>query len=245
MYGWSSNDDTHSTSAAWWMSFLSKYVSVDAKGGHGDLGPQGIALARKAVFSCPAWDGPDWAEVTGYSMNYMVSLSPSHPAINNNAGQPGIPAKEWLNNQLVAGGGTVSTSGTWYKMSQIQMPAQRCFLADSAALVLEAWKWPTGPIPAGITVTPPPQGAIPVAANQSMYTSGIDGQTTFDYYRHGIYPNKVMYTAPPGPAFGSGGPCFDPHGGKVSYNILYFDGHAATSVDRAESYRSVRMRFPG
>ena len=244
-FGWTTNDDTHSTSAAWWMSFLAKYISSDAKGGHGETGGQGVQLRRAKVFSCPAWEGPDWPEVTGYTMNYMVSLTASHPQLWNNAGQPNIKASEWLNIQLAAGGGTVSTSGTWYKMSQITKPAQRCFLADSAALQLEAWKWPAGQVPASIVVQPPPQGSIPAAVNQSMYTSGIDGQTTFDYYRHGVYPNKIMYSAPPGPAFGSGGPCFDPKGGKSSYNILYFDGHAASSHDLTDSYRSVRMRWPG
>ena len=244
-YGWNGHDATHNESAAWWMSFLAKYVATDTKGGHGDTGPDGIQARTKAVFQCPAWDGPDWPEVTGYSMNYMVSLTPTHPAMFNNAGQPGIAAKEWLNIQLAADGSIVPTSGTWYKMSQIKNASQRCFLADSASLVLECWKWPSGPIPSSIVVQPPPQGSIPAVVNQSMYTSGIDGQTTFDYYRHGLYPNKVNYTAPPGPAFGSGGPCFDPRGGKVSYNILYFDGHAASSNDRTDSYRTVRMRWPG
>ena len=81
--------------------------------------------------------------------------------------------------------------------------------------------------------------------NDSMYNTGISGQTTFDYYRHGTYPGMIAtYTSPSG-TFGSGGPCFDPRGGKVSYNILYWDGHAASSNDRTEAYRSVRMRYPG
>ena len=56
-------------------------------------------------------------------MNYMVSLTPTHPTPFNNAGQPGIPAKEWLNVQLAAGGGTIPASGTWYKINQITTPA--------------------------------------------------------------------------------------------------------------------------
>ena len=113
-YGASSNDATHNTSAAWWMSFLATYISDDTKGGHGDTGPDGIQLRQKAVFYCPAWDGPDWPEVTGYSMNYMVSLSSTHPALGVAASSPTIPQSEWLNIQLVSpasGGGTVAGSG--------------------------------------------------------------------------------------------------------------------------------------
>jgi prepilin-type N-terminal cleavage/methylation domain-containing protein/prepilin-type processing-associated H-X9-DG protein len=250
-YGWTSADATHATAAAWWMNFISKYLS-SYRGGAGDRDVGTTALARNSPFWCPAWggaqnpnDGGQWVHVTGYSMNYMVSLTPTHPAIFNNAGQPNIPAKEWLNIQLNPAGGYIATSGTWYKLTQIKMPAQRCFLADAAGLQLEAWKWPAGAVPANISVTPPPQGMIPALANQSMYTAGVDGQTTFDYYRHGVYPRMTSYTAPPGPAFGGGGPCFDPKGGKVSYNILYFDGHAVSTTDRTEAYRSVRMRWPG
>jgi prepilin-type processing-associated H-X9-DG protein len=173
-------------------------------------------------------------------MNYMVSLTPTHPALFNAADQTNIPSKEWLNIQLKAGGGTIPASGTWYKLSQITMPAQRCFLADAAALQLEAWKWEAGQIPQSQYGSVPPMGHLPALANQSMYSAGINCQTTFDYYRHGIYPRQINYTG-----FWGSGTCFDPAGGKVSYNILYYDGHAISTTDRTEAYRSVRMRWPG
>ena len=243
LYGWTYGtvDDAANNKtkdAAWWMNFIAKYCS-SYRGGSGDATPAQVQLTRKGVFWCPSWDGPDWRQVTGYGMNYMVSLTPGHPKLNSNAGQPNIPCKEWLNVQLQKNGPYIEASGTWYKLSQITMPSQRCFLADSAALQLEAWKWPAA-VPKNIQVLPPPQGAIPVLVNQSMYT-GIDGQTTCDYYRHGIYPNRISYSSP---IWGSG-PAFDPNGGKTSYNILYFDGHAVTSNDRADIYRAVRMRWPG
>lgn len=244
MFGWPSQDATHTTSAAWWMSFLAKYVNTGAKGGHADNTGLLYQEKLKAVFSCPSWDGPSdgtsWPEVTGYSMNYMVSFTPSHPTINSS----NVPAtKEWLNIQLVdpkLGGGTIANSGTWYKLSQITMSDQRCFLADSSALELQAYKWTVNPLK-GTKFQPPPMGQEPATASTgTMYTS-ISNETTFDYYRHGVYPKWGTFDCSP---WGTGS-CFDPHGGKVSYNILYFDGHASTSNDRADAYRGVRMRWPG
>jgi prepilin-type N-terminal cleavage/methylation domain-containing protein/prepilin-type processing-associated H-X9-DG protein len=253
IYGWVIDDALHSKSAAWWMNFLAKYLS-SYRGGSGDVTAAKAALARNSPFWCPAWGGAidpsgggEWVHVTGYSMNYMVSLSPTHPTPWQAAATNTVPAGEWLNAQLRPGPSPIEpTGGTWYKLNQIRHPTQRCFLADAAGLFLEAWKWPAGGAPQNLSAPPPPQGAIPALSNQSMYTSGIDGQTTFDYYRHGVYPKKIDYAAPAGgPAFGSGGPCFDPRGGKVAYNILYFDGHAVSSVDRTEAYRAVRLRWPG
>jgi prepilin-type N-terminal cleavage/methylation domain-containing protein/prepilin-type processing-associated H-X9-DG protein len=257
MFGSTSNDATHSTSAAWWMSFLATYVNTGSKGGHADTTSVEYQAKLKSVFSCPSWGGPadgsSWPEVTGYSMNYMVSLSPSHPPLNNAAlnvvSATGVPAKEWLNIQLnsaASGGGINPASGTWYKLSSITMSTQRCFLADSAALQLEAWRWETKvlSIPGVSPPAPPPMGQIPPSQSTTMYTIGptgpITNQTTFDYYRHGIYPKFGTFATHWGT-----GTCFDPSGGKVSYNILYFDGHASSSNDRADAYRCVRMRWPG
>ena len=100
----------------------------------------GHRSGRKAVFSCPAWEGPDWPEVTGYSMNYMVSLSPSHPV----AEQQCRPARH-------PGQGVVEHSASgrrWNGVDQRYMvqdepdPDARTarFLADSAA----PWYWKRG-----------------------------------------------------------------------------------------------------
>jgi prepilin-type processing-associated H-X9-DG protein len=52
-------------------------------------------------------------------------------------------------------------------------------------------------------------------------------------YRHGKYPPVGDNEA------------FKPTGGAISFNILYGDGHAVKTTDRAEAYRSVRQRYPG
>ena len=57
--------------------------------------------------------------------------------------------------------------------------------------------------------------------------------TSFDYYRHGIFP-KVA----------SGGEYFQTKGGKISYNILYADGHVITSHDRSDAYMSILLQYP-
>jgi len=252
-FGWTADDATHSTSAAWWMSFLATYIAKDAKGGHGDTGSTGYQTRQQEVFYCPAWDGPDWPEVTGYCMNYMPTLSPTHPAIGHAAVAPEVPSSEWANIQLQSlaqGGGTISTSGTWFKLSQIKMATQRCFLADAAGLELECWDWPSSSGLSSITTFPPPQSPLPPVVNAPTLDGGMRGQTTCDWYRHGVYPKQIpagAFSAGLGqPSWGSNSrPCFDPHGGKISYNILFFDGHAVTSHDRADIYRAVRMRWPG
>ena len=49
-------DATHTTDAAYWMNFLSKYSS-SYRGGTADVSKGQAALARDAVFNCPAWGG--------------------------------------------------------------------------------------------------------------------------------------------------------------------------------------------
>jgi prepilin-type N-terminal cleavage/methylation domain-containing protein/prepilin-type processing-associated H-X9-DG protein len=243
-YGSATNDATHSTSAAWWMNFLAKYMTSE-RGGTGDISFTSQALARNSPYWCPAWRPvdiadalhPEWVHATGYSMNYMVSLTGNHPLSNNDATTTNVPPKEWLNIQLQAGGGIVPSGGTWYKQTQIRNPAERCFLADSAYLMLVSWKAPV--LPANVKAAPPPQNLLPTAQT-GPYTAGINGQNSFDCYRHGVYPGVAAYSG----VFGAG-TAFKQTGGKVSYNILYFDGHVSNSVDRADGYRAVRMHYPG
>jgi prepilin-type processing-associated H-X9-DG protein len=59
-----------------------------------------------------------------------------------------------------------------------------------------------------------------------------NGETSYDYYRHGKYPAHA-------------GSTFATTGGKVLYNILYADGHVSGAITREEGFKAARMRFPG
>jgi len=224
--------------AAWWMTFLAPYLSKQSKGGAGDLSLLNSASARSTCFWCPGWPGvvedrAAWQpygefvhERSGYSMNYMLSFGPGNPAGNPAAGtEAHPPIAEWANAGLRAGGNDNSpdpTLGKWWRLTQITRPADRCFLADCYHLFLMAPYAPAQSLPG--------QQKLPTGNASAGIT--VPGQCTFDWYRHGTYPKLA-------------GATFDPNGGKVAYNILYFDGHVSKSVDRTEGYRAIRMRYPG
>jgi prepilin-type processing-associated H-X9-DG protein len=85
----------------------------------------------------------------------------------------------------------------------------------------------------------PATGVIPAQKIWSrlvgQYSAGINGQATYDFYRHGKNP-PVQVPGDTG--------YYAVVGGKYAYNILYCDGHEATSTDPAEGYRAARLRFP-
>jgi prepilin-type processing-associated H-X9-DG protein len=62
------------------------------------------------------------------------------------------------------------------------------------------------------------------------------GQTSFDYFRHGVYPK---------PTVDGGHPAYPTTAGKMAYNILYFDGHVGESNTPKDAFQSIRMRYPG
>jgi prepilin-type N-terminal cleavage/methylation domain-containing protein len=251
-------NSTRSTSdACWWMNFLAKFVLSASHGGSGDLNSSNLQTTRASVIACPAFQfvmeppGTNrngvpfdyWRQVPGYSMNYMVSMTPTHPAYNTDAANAanGILSSEWSASTFQ--NSVLNTSwGKWYKLSQITRPTERAFLADANYLYLQAWKAPVWPKNAALPEGPPPQATIPTDES-APYTSGVNGQNTFDVYRHGIYPPATTYSG----KWGNSGSAtvFDPRKGKVSYNVLFFEGHVANMTDRESAYRVVRMRYPG
>ncbi|HEY1686188.1 MAG TPA: prepilin-type N-terminal cleavage/methylation domain-containing protein [Tepidisphaeraceae bacterium] len=269
--------------AAWWPEFLAHFLG-SAKGGQGDwysTGSNGgmtldqrVAIARQSPFWCPAWSAPVTGNAqqplyTGYSVNYMVSVTPSHPVspfggtpqsfLNNTTGSSptymgtpttvhDLPAGEWFN--VYYNGSAVPSvdprAGKWYKLTQITLQSQRCFMADNTSLFLECWMPPTTQSNVKGIVIPPPQNVTPAFGGQGSYsnpTSSSTGQNTFDCYRHGVYPNVLPSWT--GNGYSLTTPCFAQTGGKVAYNILYYDGHVQESFDRTDAYRSVRLRYPG
>jgi prepilin-type N-terminal cleavage/methylation domain-containing protein/prepilin-type processing-associated H-X9-DG protein len=253
-----------SASAAWWMNFLAHFISTQ-RGGTGDTNLNDSGLVTQTVFWCPSWTPvtsldtagsvllrTEWAHATGYSMNYMPSLSPRHPAAWQDAsastGTSKVPTSEWFNISFsppTAFNSYNPQYGTWYKLSQIKDGQHRCFLADCSYLMLVAWEAPvTTPLRPGQSPPPlPAQNILPTGNGQTFYTAGggaisgfgIQGQNSFDCYRHGIYPPITVAGT---------GRAFNATSGKVSYNILFYDGHVENSTDRADAYRVVRMRYP-
>jgi len=228
LYGAPANvPGSSTTEAAWWMNFIAKYVTK-TKGGTADMSRDGVQLNQKTViWGCPEWQGfPDTGfdaqftsmdlHSTGYCINYMPTYSTTNPGMMKDF----PPDVEMLDIVIDANANVQTTKCTWWKFTKYSDPSQRALLGDCIASALEA------KAPSSATAFQPQ----PVAGTK-QYTNGT-GQTTFDFYRHGKYPRM------------SNG-AFLADGGKVSYNILYCDGHVANVTDRAEAYRSIRMRFPG
>lgn len=225
------------TNAAWWMNFLAKFISSQ-RGGRGDFTVMSQETARNSPLWCPSWQavidtsqpGGFQPHYTGYSMNYMVTMMPNYPTKDNDPGVGTVcPPSEWFNVRWESSS-IVPSGGKWYRVSQIKMPGQRCFLADDTYIMLSAWQHPPI-VPAGRMPDLPGQGLLPTSGGLRSWDSGQQGQSSFDYYRHGVYPSVA-------------GTAFNAKGGKVSYNILYFDGHVANTNDRGDAFRAVRMRYP-
>ncbi|HEV2294068.1 MAG TPA: hypothetical protein VGR35_09430 [Tepidisphaeraceae bacterium] len=221
--------------AAYWFNFLAKYVTK-AKGGTADPDFQSQATFQETVvWGCPAFQKyPDngiraeWQPgFVGYSWNPHPSFTATNPAAGVRR-----PADTFRNNEQIDRCGVISTDdfatfqNRWFRITQYTRPAERALIADSVGWILEA-----NAVPAS--------GAIPGQklhyARPEFANPGGTGQTTFDWYRHGRVP-PVESTV--------NGGYFRSEGGKVSYNILYLDGHVVRSIDRRDAYRCTRMRFP-
>jgi prepilin-type N-terminal cleavage/methylation domain-containing protein/prepilin-type processing-associated H-X9-DG protein len=227
-YGAASNvPGVSNTQAAWWMNFIAKYVTK-TKGGTADMSKQGVQLNQKTViWGCPAWSGiketgvdAAYSEMelhtTGYNLNYMPTYTAGYPA----SGTDFPPDREMLD-IVINGSAQVQTDQcTWWKFTKYTDPARRALLADCFSSVLEAKAAP-------LDLSFPP---MPLP-DTKQYANG-KANTTFDFYRHGSMPRLV-------------GGTLQSTGGKISFNILYADGHVANVTDRAEAYRSIRMRYPG
>jgi prepilin-type N-terminal cleavage/methylation domain-containing protein/prepilin-type processing-associated H-X9-DG protein len=227
--------DGTSIRPVYWYQLLTKYVTKTKLGGTtSSASEREQARSRSIFWGCPAWAGYTDTSFTGnvnyshtgYGQNGFPEFRPDFPA-------PGEELGETTTAQYVNAVNIVTFSdkwatiknGTWYKLSAWTRPSERALYGDSIYWFLEA--------------RPPyPDGTIPGSQNLrngTTWSTGADGthQTTYDFYRHGKYPD------PKGPTQ------YQPAGGKVSFNVAFADGHVQTFVDRAEGYRVVRQRFPG
>jgi prepilin-type N-terminal cleavage/methylation domain-containing protein len=215
--------------AAWWMNFISHYLSKQRHGGSGDMTYQTAADAKKYPWWCPAWEGVYNTtgyqntdvnlQVPGYSVNYMPTWQPKVVMT--------VPTiKEQLRIEFFTGQPGVIQNGTWWKLNKYAPSAQRALIGDCYNYFLTANNATVANLWTGQHVVSD--------LTADGYSSDATGQCTFDVYRHGKYP----------PLAGTNS-AYKNNGGKVAFNILYADMHAVTVVDRAEAYRSIRMKYPG
>jgi prepilin-type N-terminal cleavage/methylation domain-containing protein/prepilin-type processing-associated H-X9-DG protein len=230
-----------STTPAYWINFLAKYVTKSKMGTASTAAWEAAEAQKTVLWGCPSFEryvsntvGGFNRVQNGYGFNYTPTYSSNDPVsggsyprgYSDNSLGPNTPGlnsivastNNWLQSR--------PTSGTWFKFNQYTKPAQRVLAADAQFWIIEA-------------LAPPMNGDIPpqkLYNNTNTYSTGIAGQTLFDFYRHGKYPPIQV----PG-----GGGYYNKVGGKVAYNILYCDGHVSATIDRRDAYRSLRQRFPG
>ena len=215
--------------AKWW-NFLGKYITK--KRTMAQSGQENAAL-RESGFWCPGFEGyvDTGAAVnlqggfnrnaTGIGMNPWPSFRAGNPAPNSQSDFPATSERFWDCLDTNA-----SNRGTWYKLIAFTRPAERAMLGDGRQFYLEAKK-----VAASQAI--PGQRLNFITAD---YSSGVSGQTTFDFYRHGTYPGIENPDKTNG--------YFRATGGKIAFNILYADGHVSTAIERETGYKACRLRFP-
>ncbi len=249
------------TNAAFWWDFISKYVS--SANSSVAQGKSGQADFLKSVIACPAFDkfpwqgggngvGLEWEPgYSGYAYNPHPTFAVNNPPLGTSR-----PPETAISNDSATNGkafsdpafrcvGVCSDSdfgktptgnpvykGVWYKQTAYTHPADRALIADAQYLFLEANAVTANTLP--VVQKLHLRGSEFATGSVPPGQSGT-GQTTFDWYRHGTDP-PVGVLAPSG--------CFSAVGGKISYNILYCDGHVGRETTKDASYRSVRMRYP-
>jgi prepilin-type N-terminal cleavage/methylation domain-containing protein/prepilin-type processing-associated H-X9-DG protein len=241
----------------YWMYFLARYISKGKFGANSGATAQDAAQTMATVlWGCPTFVPVNVAQnssigvggiavvYTGYGMNGFPEYTATYPpptwgdkydALGDSL-TPGPPNDLKAVSTIAPGptsGGTDYShpySGKWYKMGNYTKPAERALVGDCRAYVLEALK-STGPNNFS--------GQASILALQSVFwtanTQGPadTGQSSYDYYRHGKYPGMEYANA------------FSAKGGKISYNVLFADGHVSNLQSREEGFAAARMRFPG
>jgi prepilin-type processing-associated H-X9-DG protein/prepilin-type N-terminal cleavage/methylation domain-containing protein len=204
------------------MPFLAKSGKMNFQ-----IGTDRLAFeeARKSViWGCTQWEG--WRQgAPGGVSTYVngVSIFESGYAMNMWPSFTGrypvsATAKPTIYETAMRWAGTYP--GKYYRRAQWTRPSERLLMADATL-----WLLGFGPTSGQIA-----QQEVGRVLQDSS------GQNNIDRYRHGKYPPRV-----------SGGTTglFARTGGKVAFNVLFADGHAATLFDIREGYKAIRMRYPG
>jgi prepilin-type processing-associated H-X9-DG protein len=212
-------------SNAYWQDFIMPYVSKTGRTGRysgtGSVTRMTFEEARNSVmWGCPAW--PGWPGQDAYTFEFGISRF-----------ENGYSMNVWPTcepNHPVAGAQmpppnetqmrwAQTYEGQHHKITKWTKPAERMLLVDSNLWLLCFLASP-GPIS--------PQYATRKA-------NDLAGSSNIDRYRHGKVSRVI----------GSGAnAAFDLKGGRVGFNILYVDGHAATVSSYLEGYKAIRMRYP-
>ena len=230
------------TSPAYWQNFLAKYATKLRVGtAIGNNKAQDAASARNTIFwGCPSFDGyivgggvtttnvgSNAGPINTLYCGYGMNLDPHYP----NAPQSGSPQYTFEGASEAADRAFDPKpwgNGSWFKAKEWTRPAERGLIADGRAYSLDARQ-------------PPQSGTLP----DSVYPQHVDNmlslwsasysasQTTIFIYRHGSFPKAIDSET-----FGTGG-------GRISFNVLYCDGHVATCIHGSDAYRAIRMKFPG
>ena len=216
--------------AAYWFTFLAKYVTKGKVGtAVGTNADQALQSRQTVFFGCPAWSGYMRGGVfvgdtnvvqTGFGMNEYPAFSDRSTYRRDPAGCAQLRDRSGPgNSRKLPQSQDVVPPGRTYAHRRLQVLAHRAYVPP-----------PAGPWPPAVV-------AQPILSNStSDPATGVqfNAQTTvIDIYRHGKYPGVIANYR------------FDPRGGKIAFNILYCDGHVSGATNGREAYRSIRMKFPG
>src|SRR5436853_3186256 len=210
------------TGNKYWPDELLKYVSRAGSGiQESATGGENGSFAetqKSVIWGCPEWNGrgniygsaATSLYVNGvyiYEGGYAMNIYTAYKPNYPKQGSVALTSKELAQrSETVWGSGQ---QGRRYKQVHYTSSDKRMVLTDSTLWLLRF------------------QPCTTLDQIQAEPLFGTDqtgaGATTIDRYRHGKYPKPI-------------GSVFDKSGGKVAFNILYADGHAATANTILDGY---------
>jgi prepilin-type N-terminal cleavage/methylation domain-containing protein/prepilin-type processing-associated H-X9-DG protein len=225
--------------ARYWPDFFLKYYSktaVETRVAIGNAKALDSNKSKSLFWGCPEWQmdilsGASQGYQNGYGFNifpmYTAKTTVGDPSIGYFAYYTSRIAMDSAENNRLNGpfnSSGVPKTGSWYGYHPYKdwsPPAERCLITEATLWLF--WLNPTDPATHAVL----PEPSVPVTPPEL-----VPGWNNVDRYRHGKYPAAL------------GGGTYDDKGGRVSYNILYADGHVNTATTIAEAFRSVQMRDP-